>query len=120
MTILRVPGDVRANAGDCMHAGGIYWTEIWGWEQGAVALNTATIPEPEFDDADDPASTDAIKAVDAAIADHAQRVAELSATPYSDYVKLPSEAHPDETPARDIIEVLSARGWAPVRQPQGV
>lgn len=113
MTVLRVPGDVRANAGDYMLAGGKYWSEIWGWEQGTVVLNTAMIPEPDFDDAADPSRADAIKAADAAIVAHAQRVADLNATPYSEYVKIPREAHPNESPAQDIVEALAARGWAP-------
>ncbi|QOT19543.1 hypothetical protein [Paenarthrobacter sp. YJN-5] len=118
MTILRVEGNFRANAGDYMLAGGIYWTEIWGWEQGTVVLNTSTIPEPEFDDTADPSHLDAIRAVDAAIAGHAQRVADLNATPYAEYVKIPREAHPNESPAQDIVEALAAHGWAPTFVPQ--
>lgn len=121
MTILRVEGDFRANAGDYMLAGGKYWAEVWVWQQGATVIDTATIPEPDYDAAPDPANVSAAEAVNAAITAHAQRVAELNNTPYSEYVKLPPEAHPDPTPARDIVEALAARGWAPAPvYPEGV
>lgn len=47
MTILRVDGDVRTNVGDYMLAGGKYWSEVWVWEQGAHAVDTAMIPDQE-------------------------------------------------------------------------
>jgi hypothetical protein len=121
MSILRVDGDFRANAGDCMLAGGKYWSEVWVWQQGVTALDTTVIPEPDFDDSADPAHGDAVAAVDAAIAAHTQRVADLNATPYAEYVKLPPEAHPSPSPARYIVEALTARGWAPPTvHPEGV
>lgn len=113
MSILRVEGDVRANAGDCMLAGGKYWAEVWVWQQGVTVMDPATLPEPEFEAAPDPELTDAVAAVDAAIEDHARRVKALNATPIADYWKIPLEAHPAPTPARDIIKALSALGWAP-------
>jgi hypothetical protein len=120
MSILRVDGDARANAGDCMLAGGKYWSEVWMWEQGVTVIDPATLPEPEFE-TPDPSLTDAVAAVDAAIAGHAERVARLNKTPYSEYLNLPPEAHPAPTPARDIVEALQARGWAPAPvYPEGV
>jgi hypothetical protein len=122
MTILRVAGDYQATAGDCMLAGGRYWSEAWIWEQGATALDTATIPEPDWPGAPkDPAAETAEAAVDAAIAGHAKRVEAFNKTPYSEYVKLGPEAHPAPTPARDIVEALSDLGWAPpAAYPEGV
>lgn len=43
MSILRVPGDFQANAGDYMLAGGRYWSDIWGWEQGVTAHDPAAV-----------------------------------------------------------------------------
>lgn len=44
-------GDVSINLDDYMLAGGKYWSEVWVWEQGAHAVDTAAIraedaPEP--------------------------------------------------------------------------
>lgn len=45
----------------------------------------------------------------------------LNAMPYAEYVKLPPEAHPTLTSARDIVEALTTRGWAPAPvYPEGV
>ena len=120
MTILRVEGDFRANVGDYMLAGGKYWTEVWVWEQGAYAVDTATIPDE--DEPQKPASVvEAEAAVDAAIAAHQQKIKEVNSTPYSEYVKIPKELLPPESPARDIVEALSAAGWAPPKvYPEGV
>ena len=112
LSILRVEGDVRANAGDCMLAGGKYWAEVWVWQQGVVAFDPTLLPEPHFE-APVLADQDAAAAVDAAIEDHARRVQELQSTPIADYWKLPREAHPNPTPGRDIIHALRTRGWAP-------
>lgn len=120
MTILRVDGDVTVTVGDYMLAGGRYWSEVWVWEQGVTVLDTATITEPEYTDASQ-SLTSAVEAVDAAIAAHAQRVVEFNQTPYSEYVKLPPEAHPAPTPARDIVGALATLGWTPPPvYPEGV
>lgn len=112
MTILRVEGDVRANAGDYMLAGGQYWSEVWVWEQGAYAVDTAAIRDE--DAPQKPASVDeAVAVVDAAIAAHQEKLVEINNTPYSEYLKIPQELLPAESPARTVVEALSAAGWAP-------
>ncbi|QOD06081.1 hypothetical protein [Pseudarthrobacter sp. BIM B-2242] len=122
MTILRVEGDFRANVGDYMLAGGKYWAEVWGWEQGTHAVDTAAIrdedaPEPEKVSQ----SEEAESVVDAAIAAHQETLKEFNNTPYSEYVKIPQELHPPESPARTIVEALTAAGWAPPpAYPEGV
>jgi hypothetical protein len=112
MSVLRVEGDARANAGDCMLAGGKYWSEVWAWEQGVTAMDPTALPEPGFET---PGSSlkDAVAAVDAAISAHTERVEAFNKTPYSEYVKLPPDAHPAPTPARDIVVALQVRGWGP-------
>jgi hypothetical protein len=121
MSILRVDGDVRANAGDCMLAGGKYWTEVWVWQQGVVVFNPTALPEPDFEDQYLPPLASTVAAVEAAIADHAWRVKEIVSVPDDEYVKIPREARPDRTPALAIIEALQARGWAPAPvHPEGV
>lgn len=119
MSVLRVEGDFRANAGEYMLAGGKYWAEIWAWEQGVVAFDPATIPEPGYGEPDPLIS--AVEAVDAAITYHAGRVTALGKMPYREYIELPPEAHPAPTPARDVVDALTALGWAPAPvYPEGV
>lgn len=113
MSILRVEGDARANAGDCMLAGGQYWSEVWVWEQGVTVIDPSTIPGPDDNQTAEPSPADAVAAVDAAIAEHAKRVEAFNKTPYAEYLKLGPEAHPDPTPARGILQALSSLGWAP-------
>lgn len=113
MSILRVDGDARANAGDCMLAGGQYWSEVWVWEQGVTVIDPSTIPGPDDNQAADPSPADAVAAVDAAIAEHAKDVEAFNKMPYSEYLKLGPEARPDATPARGILQALSSLGWAP-------
>ena len=121
ITILRVEGDFRANAGDHMLAGGKYWSEVWVWQQGVSVLDTTTLPEPEYGDTPDALHASAVEAVDAAITAHAKRVSDLGNTPYGEYVKIPREAHPNPTPAQDIVDALILRGWAPAPvYPDGV
>jgi hypothetical protein len=120
MTILRVEGDFRANAGDYMLAGGKYWAEVWVWQQGITVMDTSTLPGPDYS-APRTSVTDAVAAVDAAITGHTKRVEELKQTPFREYVKLPPEAHPAPTPAQDIVDSLTALGWAPAPvYPEGV
>lgn len=120
MSILRVDGDFRANAGDCMLAGGKYWAEVWVWQQGVTVFDPTVLPEPDFE-TPDPSLDDAVAAVDAAIKDHARRIKDFGNTPVRDYFNLPSESHPDRNPARAIVEALQARGWAPAPvYPDGV
>jgi hypothetical protein len=121
MTILRVEGDFRANAGDHMLAGGKYWSEVWVWQQGVVAFDPTTLPEPDFEADYDQSMTSTVLAVEAAIADHALRVKEICEMPYDDYEKTPRGARPTRTPAMPVIEALKVRGWAPAPvYPEGV
>lgn len=115
MTILRVAGDFQANAGDYMLAGGRYWSDIWGWEQGATALDTATIPDPVWPSTpQQDASEDAAEAaVDAAITGHQELLAQLDQMPVGEYVKIPESDLPPESPATAAIKALQDLGWAP-------
>lgn len=119
MTMLRVDGDFRANVGDYMLAGGKYWTEVWGWEQGAHAVDTATIADEDTPRA---APLEAAEAtVDAAITAHQARLDALNAMPVSEYRKLREDDLPPDSPAGTIIEALTAVGWAaPPVYPEGV
>ncbi|MET4143815.1 hypothetical protein [Arthrobacter sp. UYCo732] len=121
MTILRVEGDVRTNIGDYMLAGGKYWAEVWGWENGAYAIDSASIPDEEDSSQASDAVQNAVAIVDEAIRVHEQRVRDINNTPYSEYVKIPQELLPPKSPARAVVEALSAAGWAPpVKYPEGV
>jgi hypothetical protein len=122
MTILRVEGDVRTNVGDYMLAGGKYWSEVWNWEQGTHAVDTAAIRDEDAPVPQKPASVEEAEAVvDAAIAAHQEKIKEMNRTPYEDYLKIPKELLPPESPASTIVEALSAAGWAPPKEyPEGV
>ncbi|ACL42181.1 hypothetical protein Achl_4230 (plasmid) [Pseudarthrobacter chlorophenolicus A6] len=118
MTILRVEGDVRTNVGDYMLAGGKYWSEVWVWEQGAYAADTATIPD---EDSEADVEPDVVDVVEGAIRRHEQRLKDIGNTPYSEYLKIPQELLPPKSPAHAVVEALGEIGWAPpVKYPEGV
>lgn len=122
MSILRVDGDVRANAGDCMLAGGQYWSEVWVWEQGVTVMDPTTIPEAVWpgEPKDTPAEA-AKSAIDQAIRDHSAAVKNLDKMPTKAILALPDGSGPGQSPARFIIEALTALGWAPPPvYPEGV
>jgi hypothetical protein len=126
MTILRVAGDFQANAGDYMLAGGRYWSEVWVWEQGATALDTAAIPEPVWSPGLAPTTAaqelaEAFITVHDTIESHKIRLKAIDKTPISEYLRIPPEDLPPKSPARDIVEALQARGWTPPPiYPEGV
>lgn len=80
MTIVRVDGDVTVTVGDYMLAGGRYWSEVWVWEQGVTAADTATIlPEPMYGPTDlspDPIQA-ALQVIESAAVERAQPAAVL-------------------------------------------
>ena len=87
MSILRVEGDASANAGDCMLAGGKYWSEVWSWEQGTTAVDTATIPEPVWPGTlpESPSEDAAESAIHHAITGHQELLEEMGHMPVSEY-----------------------------------
>ena len=121
MSILRVDGDVRANAGDCMLAGGQYWSEVWVWEQGVTVFDPSTIPDPGYEETPNPSVADAEAAVDAAITGRREMLAGLDQMPVAEYAKIPEADLPPESPAKAVIKALQNLGWSsPPAYPEGV
>lgn len=126
MSILRVDGDVRANAGDCMLAGGQYWSEVWVWEQGVTAVDPAAIPAPVWAPGLAPTTdaqelAEAFLTVNDTIENHKARLKAIDKTPVSEYLRIPIEDLPPKSPAAEIVEALQARGWTPPPiYPEGV
>ncbi|MFD0046982.1 hypothetical protein ACFVGV_17510 [Pseudarthrobacter scleromae] len=126
MIILRVEGDFRANVGDYMLAGGKYWSEVWGWEQGATALDTAEISEPVWAPGLAPTTAaqelaEAYLTVHDTIEDHKARLQAIDKTPISEYLRIPTEDLPPKSPAVEIVKALQSRGWTPPPiYPEGV
>jgi hypothetical protein len=121
-----VEGDVRANAGDCMLAGGKYWSEVWVWQQGVTALDTAAIPAPVWAPGLAPTTAaqelaEAFITVHDAIENHKARLKAIDKTPLSEYLRIPTEDLPPKSPTEDIVKALQARGWTPPPiYPEGV
>lgn len=126
MTILRVEGDFRSNAGDYMLAGGKYWAEVWVWQQGVHAVDTAEIPEPVWEPGLAPATAalelaESFITVHDAIENHKARLKAIDKTPISEYLRIPTEDLPPKSPAVEIVNALRARGWTPPPiYPEGV
>ncbi|GGH97187.1 hypothetical protein ACFFGR_18050 [Arthrobacter liuii] len=101
-----------------MLAGGKYWAEIRGWEQGAYAVDTAAIRDAATPPSQSDASAEA--AVDEAIADYNRALDDMNRMSRKDILS-PDLQGPGRSPAKRIIEALSALGWAPAMEyPEGV
>lgn len=115
MFVIRVEGDFRANAGDYMLAGGKYWSEVWVWQQGATALDTATIPEEDWPGTVPVGSSeeDAEAAIHHAITGHQDLLEEIDHMPVDEYRKIPESDLPPDSPAKVVLAALQDLGWTP-------